>query len=52
MYAIRSYYEIGGTLDNVRVMSENLRDLSETLRSYPSLLLLGEPPAPGKGEKR
>jgi paraquat-inducible protein B len=39
--------QIGGTLDNVRVMSENLRDLSETLRSYPSLLLLGEPPAPG-----
>ena len=37
--------EIGSTLDNVRVMSENLRDLSETLRSYPSLLLLGEPPA-------
>ena len=35
---------IGGTLDNVRVMSENLRDLTETLRSYPSLLLLGEPP--------
>jgi ABC-type transporter Mla subunit MlaD len=38
--------QVGGTLDNVRVMSENLRDLSETLRSYPSLLLLGEPPAP------
>lgn len=44
--------QIGGTLDNVRVMSENLRDLSETLRSYPSLLLLGEPPAAGKGEKK
>jgi hypothetical protein len=31
-------------------MSENLRDLSETLRSYPSLLLLGEPPAPASKE--
>jgi hypothetical protein len=35
---------IATTLDNVRVMTENLRDLTETLRSYPSLLLLGEPP--------
>lgn len=42
--------QIGGTLDNVRVMSENLRDLSETLRSYPSLLLLGEPP-PAQGSE-
>jgi hypothetical protein len=44
--------QIGGTLDNVRVMSENLRDLTETLRSYPSLLLLGEPPAPGEKDKK
>jgi paraquat-inducible protein B len=44
--------QIGGTLDNVRVMSENLRDLSETLRSYPSLLLLGEPPAPKTKERK
>lgn len=44
--------QIGGTLDNVRVMSENLRDLSETLRSYPSLLLLGEPPAPTPKEEK
>ena len=44
--------QIGGTLDNVRVMSENLRDLSETLRSYPSLLLLGEPPPQGSEEKK
>ena len=40
---------IASTLDNLRVMTENLRDLTETLRSYPSLLLLGEPPpAAGK----
>jgi phospholipid/cholesterol/gamma-HCH transport system substrate-binding protein/paraquat-inducible protein B len=44
--------QIGGTLDNVRVMSENLRDLSETLRSYPSLLLLGEPPARAGEEQK
>jgi len=44
--------QIGGTLDNVRVMSENLRDLSETLRSYPSLLLLGEPPAPASENRK
>jgi phospholipid/cholesterol/gamma-HCH transport system substrate-binding protein/paraquat-inducible protein B len=44
--------QVGGTLDNVRVMSENLRDLSETLRSYPSLLLLGEPPAKHPEGKR
>jgi hypothetical protein len=43
---------ISSTLDNVRVMTENLRDLTETLRSYPSLLLLGEPPpATGKEGK-
>jgi phospholipid/cholesterol/gamma-HCH transport system substrate-binding protein/paraquat-inducible protein B len=42
---------IASTLDNVRVMTENLRDLTETLRSYPSLLLLGEPPPEPKGGK-
>lgn len=42
--------QLGGTIENIRVMSQNLRDLSETLRSYPSLLLMGEPPAnAGKG---
>ena len=39
---------ITSTLDNLRVMTENLRDLTETLRSYPSLLLLGEPPPQNK----
>jgi len=41
---------IASTLDNLRVMTENLRDLTETLRSYPSLLLLGEPPPATGGE--
>ncbi len=39
---------VASTLDNLRVMTENLRDLTETLRSYPSLLLLGEPPPADK----
>jgi paraquat-inducible protein B len=34
-------------LENLRVASENLRATTETARSYPSLLLLGEPPSPG-----
>jgi paraquat-inducible protein B len=45
--------QVDSMLENVRVISQNLRDLSETLRSYPSLLLLGEPPADrSKGGKR
>ena len=31
-------------LDNLRVATQNLRELSETARDYPSFLLLGEPP--------
>jgi phospholipid/cholesterol/gamma-HCH transport system substrate-binding protein/paraquat-inducible protein B len=32
------------TLDNLRVMSENLREFSELARSYPSQIFLGGPP--------
>ncbi len=39
-------YDLTAALDNLRVASENLRDLTDTARSYPSLLILGEPPAP------
>jgi len=37
-------YDVGVMLENLRVASDNLRDFSETARSYPSLMLLGEPP--------
>jgi ABC-type transporter Mla subunit MlaD len=36
--------DLGATLENLRVATENLRDVSETARSYPSFLLLGQPP--------
>jgi phospholipid/cholesterol/gamma-HCH transport system substrate-binding protein/paraquat-inducible protein B len=32
------------TLDNLRVMSENLKELSDMARRYPSQILLGSPP--------
>jgi ABC-type transporter Mla subunit MlaD len=37
--------ELGTAFENLRVTSENLRDASETARSYPSLILFGQPPA-------
>lgn len=39
-----SDYDLAATLENLRVTSENLREVSDTARSYPSWLLLGEPP--------
>jgi ABC-type transporter Mla subunit MlaD len=36
--------ELGAAFENLRVTSENLRDASETARSYPSLILFGQPP--------
>jgi hypothetical protein len=37
-------YDLEMTLENMRVATENLRDLSETLKAQPSLLLRGEAP--------
>jgi paraquat-inducible protein B len=37
--------DLGATLENLRVSTQNLRDVSETARSYPSFLLFGEPPS-------
>lgn len=39
-----SEYDLAASLENLRVTSENLREVSDTARSYPSWLLLGEPP--------
>ena len=37
------------TLENMRQISDNLRDLTENAKRYPSGVLLGEPPPPAKG---
>lgn len=36
--------DLAATLENLRVATQNLRDVSETARNYPSFLLLGQPP--------
>lgn len=38
--------DLAVTLANLRAASENLRDVAETARAYPSWLLFGDPPAP------
>jgi phospholipid/cholesterol/gamma-HCH transport system substrate-binding protein/paraquat-inducible protein B len=40
-------YDFEVALENLRVASENLRDLTDTARSYPSLMILGNPPPEG-----
>ena len=37
------------TLENLRQISDNLRDLTENAKRYPSGVMLGEPPPPAKG---
>jgi paraquat-inducible protein B len=39
------------TLDNVRQITENQRDLTEDAKRNPSRLILGAPPAPAKGNQ-
>jgi uncharacterized coiled-coil protein SlyX len=36
--------DIATTLENLRLISDNLRDTTESAKHYPSQLLLGEPP--------
>jgi hypothetical protein len=43
--------DIGATLDNIHVASENLRQFSENAKRYPSQLLFGAPP-PGQADHR
>ena len=49
LLGVRQLVEAGGpglavTLENLRVVSEDLRDVANTARAYPSVLLLGQPP--------
>ena len=41
--------DLSTTLENMRQISDNLRDLTENAKRYPSAVLLGEPPPPIKG---
>jgi ABC-type transporter Mla subunit MlaD len=43
--------DIGATLDNIHVAAENLRQLSENAKRYPSQVLFGAPP-PGQADRR
>ena len=41
--------DLSATLENLRQISDNLRDLTENAKRYPSGVLLGGPPPPIKG---
>ena len=43
--------ELSVTLQNLRQITDNLRDLTEEAKQYPSRVILGEPPLPAKGTK-
>src|SRR5262249_18944165 len=43
--------DIGATLDNIHVASENLKQFSENAKRYPSQLLFGAPPS-GQADHR
>lgn len=43
--------DIATTLENLRLISENLRDTTESAKHYPSQLLLGEPPQPVRSNR-
>jgi len=36
--------DIGSTLENLRIATENLKDATDIARQYPSVLIFGEPP--------
>jgi paraquat-inducible protein B len=45
--------DVVSSLDNVRAITENVRDLTDTLRAYPSLMLFsGEPERSDLGERK
>ena len=41
--------DLSATLENMRQISDNLRDLTENAKRYPADVLLGQPPLPAKG---
>jgi paraquat-inducible protein B len=41
--------DLSTTIENLRQISDNLRDLTENAKRYPAGVLLGEPPPPAKG---
>ena len=41
--------DLSTTLENLRQISDNLRDLTENAKRYPSSVILGGPPPPAKG---
>jgi ABC-type transporter Mla subunit MlaD len=43
-----SKYDLEVALENLRVTSGNLREITDTAREYPSLMILGEPPKRSK----
>ncbi|MSQ20057.1 MAG: hypothetical protein EXR39_11005 [Betaproteobacteria bacterium] len=44
--------DIATTLENLRIISDNLRDTTETAKNYPSQILFGEPPAAATSPRR
>ncbi|MFM9885734.1 MAG: MlaD family protein [Burkholderiales bacterium] len=44
--------DIATTLENLRIISDNLRDATENAKNYPSQIILGEPPAAATSPRR
>jgi phospholipid/cholesterol/gamma-HCH transport system substrate-binding protein len=49
-FLVNQQQEIEGILSNIRVISENFKEVSENAKQYPSQLLFGSPPPPPKRE--
>jgi phospholipid/cholesterol/gamma-HCH transport system substrate-binding protein len=41
-------YDLGEALNNLRILTENLKELSENAKRFPAQLLFGEPPQPSR----
>ena len=44
--------DIATTLENLRIISDNLRETTENAKNYPSQIILGEPPAAATSPRR